>query len=174
MWRKLSKYNLPESFITTMRSLYENTETRVMVNGLLSSSFKVSRGVWQADSLSCLPFDIAIEPLANMLRLSNLKGFEIPGARDKLITTLFADDTTVFLSKFDKFRDLKAILNKWCIASGACFNVSKTEITYRWFHVSQKDVGYMLYRPLPGTTSQWYPHCTGPRTSANIRCIDRK
>ena len=66
-----------------------------------------------------------------MLRLSNLKCFEIPGVRDKLITTLFADDTTVFLSKFDKFTDLKAILNKWCIASGACFNVSKTEITYR-------------------------------------------
>ena len=63
-----------------------------------------------------------------MLRHSNLKGFEIPGVEEKLITTLFADDTTVFLSEFDKFTDLESILDKWCIASGACFNVSKTEI----------------------------------------------
>jgi len=47
---------------------------------------------------------------------------------NRLITTLFADDTTVFLSEFDKFIDLESILNKWCIASGACFNISKTEI----------------------------------------------
>ena len=58
----------------------------------------------------------------------SLKGFEIPGVENKLITTLFADDTTVFLSQFDKFTDLESILNKWCIASGARFNVSKTEI----------------------------------------------
>lgn len=78
--------------------------------------------------MSCLLFDIAIEPLVNMLRLSSLKGFEIPGVENKLITTLFADDTTVFLSQFDKFTNLESILNKWYIASRACFNVSKAEI----------------------------------------------
>jgi Reverse transcriptase (RNA-dependent DNA polymerase) len=87
--------------------------------------------------MSCLLFDIAIEPLANMLRQSNLKGFEIPGVNDKLITTLFADDTTVFLSEYDKYIDLEAILNKWCIASGARFNVNKTEVI---------PVGNPLYR----------------------------
>ena len=118
----------PESFIATVRSLYKSAETRVMVNGVLSPPFKVSQGVWQGDPMSCLLFDITIEPLANTLRLSSLKGFEIPGVENKLITTLFADDTTVFLSQFDKFTDLESIMDKWCIASGACFNVSKTEI----------------------------------------------
>jgi hypothetical protein len=79
-----------------------------MVNGVLSSPFKVSRGVRQGDPMSCLLFDIAIEPLANMLRHSELQGLKIPGVKDKLITTLFADDTTVFLSEFDKFTDLEA------------------------------------------------------------------
>jgi hypothetical protein len=58
-----------------------------------------------------------------------LEGFNIPGIGEKLITTLFADDTTVFLSEFDKFKDLELILGKWCIASGARFNVDKTEVT---------------------------------------------
>jgi len=148
LWRTLAKYNLPNSFIATVRSLYENAETRVMVNGVLSSPFKVSRGVRQGDPMSCLLFDIAIEPLANMLRCSNLKGLVIPGVENKLITTLFADDTTVFLSEFDKFIDLESILDKWCIASGACFNVSKTEII---------PIGNLLYRKEVLTTRCIHP-----------------
>jgi hypothetical protein len=77
--------------------------------------------------MSCLLFNIAIEPLANMLQQSNLKGIKIPGTAKRLITNLFADDTTVFLSELDKFCDLEHILQKWCIASGAHFNVNKTE-----------------------------------------------
>jgi exonuclease III len=128
LWKTLAKYNFPDVFIQTVRSLYESAETQVMINGVLSPSFKVSRGVRQGDPLSCLLFDIAIEPLANMLRQSNLKGINIPGVREKLITNLFADDTTVFLSEVDKFSDLELILQKWCIASGARFNVNKTEV----------------------------------------------
>jgi exonuclease III len=67
LWKTLAKYNLPDKFINIVKSLYENAETQVMVNGVLSSPFKVSRGVRQGDPLSCLLFDIAIEPLANML-----------------------------------------------------------------------------------------------------------
>ncbi|KZP28251.1 hypothetical protein FIBSPDRAFT_689948, partial [Athelia psychrophila] len=59
---------------------------------------------------------------------NKLKGYEIPGVEEKLIATLFADDTTVYLSKDDKFSDLEDILQKWCKASGARFNVNKTEI----------------------------------------------
>jgi hypothetical protein len=148
LWQTLVKYKFPDSFIATVRSLYENAETRVMVNGVLSSPFKVSRGVRQGDPMSCLLFDIAIEPLANMLRQSNLKGFEIPGVEEKLITTLFADDTTVFLSEFDKFVDLKYILDKWCIAAGARFNVSKTEII---------PIGNPLYRKEVLATRRIHP-----------------
>lgn len=43
-----------------------------------------------------------------------------------MITTLFADDTTVFLSKEDSFKAVKTILDKWCYASGAKFNEGKT------------------------------------------------
>ncbi|KAF9536236.1 hypothetical protein CPC08DRAFT_611588, partial [Agrocybe pediades] len=57
-----------------------------------------------------------------------LKGYQIPGADEKLIVNLFADDTTVFLSAEDKFSDLQDILAKWCSASTAKFNIPKTEI----------------------------------------------
>ena len=63
----LETYNFPESFQRTIQFLYENAETSVMINGVLSKPFNVTRGVRQGDPLSCLLFNIAIEPLANLL-----------------------------------------------------------------------------------------------------------
>ncbi|PBK83572.1 hypothetical protein ARMGADRAFT_890958, partial [Armillaria gallica] len=63
-----------------------------------------------------------------MLRQSDLQGFQVPGVEERIIATLFADDTTVFLAQYDNFEELTMILGDWCIASGAKFNIDKTEI----------------------------------------------
>ncbi|KAJ3925034.1 MAG: hypothetical protein NXY57DRAFT_864195, partial [Lentinula lateritia] len=63
-----------------------------------------------------------------LLRKSDLKGFEIPGKTERLIATFFADDTTVFLSENDDFGRLQELLDCWCAASGAKFNIGKMEI----------------------------------------------
>ncbi|KAF5388098.1 hypothetical protein D9615_000306 [Tricholomella constricta] len=59
---------------------------------------------------------------------SDLKGFDLQGHNEKLITNLFADDTTVFLSEGDDFYHLRRLLDNWCEASTARFNGDKTEI----------------------------------------------
>ena len=41
---------------------------------------------------------------------------------------LFADDTTTFLAVDDDFGRLQALLDDWCIALTAKFNVKKTEV----------------------------------------------
>ena len=128
LWLTLEKYGLPPSFINTIKSLYESAETLVIINGESSSTFKVTRGVRQGDPLSCLLFDIAIEPLAELIRQSNLEGFKAHGQLERTIVSLFADDTTVYLSEKDNIGDLYAILQVWCIASGAKFNLEKTEV----------------------------------------------
>ena len=125
----LTRFNLPQPFINSIRSLYNTATTAVLVNGVVSSPFKVTRGVRQGDPLSCLLFNLAIEPLACLLRKSpDLAGFDIPGIREKLIVSLYADDTTVYLSESDSYATLQNILSKWCMASGAKFNLEKTEI----------------------------------------------
>lgn len=132
LWKVLEANNIPESFISTIRSLYTGATTRMMVNGELSSPLTITRGVRQGDPISCLLFNLAIEPLAEMIRREGkLKGLEVPSANEqatRVIVSLFADDTTVFLSKEDKYRDLLAVLDEWCIASGAKFNIDKTWI----------------------------------------------
>jgi hypothetical protein len=63
-----------------------------------------------------------------MLRESNPHGYKIPGVASKAVVKLFADDTTAYLSEHDNLTDLYQILENWCLASGAKFNVAKTEI----------------------------------------------
>ncbi|KAF5371875.1 hypothetical protein D9615_009582 [Tricholomella constricta] len=113
LWRTLKKFDLPDVFIDTVRSLYDNAETKIMINGHLSTPWKINRGVRQGDPLSCMLFDLAIEPLAASLRASTLEGYNIPNSAEKLIANLFADDTTVFLSANDDLDELQRILDDW-------------------------------------------------------------
>lgn len=128
LWKTLRAFKIPDHFIHTVQNLYSNATTEVMINGCLSSGFQVFRGVRQGDPLSCLLFNLGIEPLSLALKKSNLKGLTVPGSHEQPIATLFADDTTVFLAEDDSLADLTKILELWCFAASAQFNASKTQI----------------------------------------------
>jgi len=126
LWATLRKLGLPPHFINTIKHLYALAETHVIVNGETSRPFCIKRGVCQGDPLSCLLFNLTIESLAEMLRKSSLAGFHVAGLPDRILTALFADDTTVFLEESDNYSTLQAILRMWCCASGVKFNIQKT------------------------------------------------
>ncbi len=128
LWRVLAAFGIPEEFTGIVKSLYANARTSVVINGVTSDTYKIYRGVRQGDPLSCLLFDLAIEPLSAMIRNSPLKGLSIPSSGKALKATLFADDTTVYLSAEDDFQTLQNILDAWCSAAKARFNIKKTEI----------------------------------------------
>ena len=82
----LKKFQLPERFIQMVHSLYKNAETVVIINGVVSAPFNVTRGVRQGDPLSCLLFNLTIEPIACLLWNSQeLQGYNIPGIAQKVI-----------------------------------------------------------------------------------------
>jgi hypothetical protein len=87
LWKVLDKFEIPRSFANAARSLYENAETRVCINGVFSDPWTISQGVRQGNPLLCILFDLAIEPLSLALRKSSLKGYNIPGQAERLITT---------------------------------------------------------------------------------------
>lgn len=129
LWETMEKFGIPSTFINTVKSLYGNAYTKVAINGTFSEPYKVTRGVRQGDPLSCALFDLAIKPLACRLQSDpRIHGYRILGSEEKLVTSLFADDTSIFLSQNDKMDDVQNILDEWCQASGAKFNIEKTEI----------------------------------------------
>ncbi len=123
--------NIPMNLVNTIKSLYTNAETTVILNGEMSKKFPVTRGVRQGNLLSCLLFNLAIEPMSHLLRttdkLSSLS-IHTPNTHHKVILSLFADDAMVFLSQEDNPKTLFNILDTWCMASGAKFNKEKTVV----------------------------------------------
>jgi hypothetical protein len=102
----LNHMGFPPKFCNIIQNLYSHAETVVMIDGEISAPFIVKRGVRQGDPLSCLLFNLAIEPLACLIRNSNLKGIRIPGTDQDLVVSLFADDTSVYLSSADSLEEL--------------------------------------------------------------------
>jgi hypothetical protein len=92
IWETLKRFGIPTHFINTIASLYNTATMVVIINRIVSTPYKVNRGMRQGDPLSCLLFDLAIEALATTIR-SGLTGYDIPGLSSKLICSLFADDT---------------------------------------------------------------------------------
>src|ERR1700742_4196250 len=86
--KTLKHMGFPPRFYNSVKYLYTGAKTSVMINGELSSPFTVTRGVRQGDPLSCLLFNLAIEPLACMLRNSELKGIGIPGTSRRILVSL--------------------------------------------------------------------------------------
>lgn len=129
LWMVLEKFNIPQHFIKTIKNLYENVSTSILINGILSDPFLVKRGVRQGDGLSCLLFDLAIEPLAATIRCSPIRGIHIENSPENIKCKLFADDTMVYLHETDNVQTLEEhALKPWCEISGAVFNIAKTEI----------------------------------------------
>jgi Reverse transcriptase (RNA-dependent DNA polymerase) len=64
LWASLTKLSFPETFVATIRNLYETAQTRVILNGVIGPKYDIKRGVRQGDPLSCLLFNIVIESLA--------------------------------------------------------------------------------------------------------------
>jgi hypothetical protein len=128
LWAVLKKFDFPEHFIKTVKALYTGAQTLAIINGVQSERYTVKRGVRQGDPLSCLLFDLAIEPLACMIRGSPLKGIRVEGCEERILASLFADDTSVILGDGDKYEDLITILLTWTKASKGRFNIPKTVI----------------------------------------------
>ena len=127
LWQILEHYEFPKEFIERIKELYKNTGKSILVNGVMTEQYKVERGVHQGDPMSCLLYDFAIEPLADAIRQSKLKGIKINKEVKRLIVNLFADDTLVYLDKSDNFEELNRIIDTFCKASTARFNMEKTE-----------------------------------------------
>lgn len=128
LWKILERFAFPDEMIKMIKILYEDAPTSIIINGVISSPFRVTRGVRQGDPMSCILFDLGIEPLAANIRASDIRGIDVPNLGEKVKVSLFADDTTVVLTEQDSLAALIDLLDEWCAVSGAKFNVEKTEI----------------------------------------------
>lgn len=93
--RVIRKIGLLDRFVKAVEALYRNAKTLPIVNGYKGEPFYVRSGVRQGDPLSCILYNIAIEPFARFLEKSDFRGIQLPD-RSRLKVVQFADDTCPF------------------------------------------------------------------------------
>uniref|UniRef100_A0A672ZVZ7 Reverse transcriptase domain-containing protein n=1 Tax=Sphaeramia orbicularis TaxID=375764 RepID=A0A672ZVZ7_9TELE len=96
LWAAMEAYGLPKSFIDMVKCLYMKSSVKINVNGVLTKSFQVERGVKQGCPLSSALYVLAISPLIKSIN-SDIKITGIPLGQSCLVKSIaYADDITVY------------------------------------------------------------------------------
>ena len=135
-------FNIGKNFINWIQKLYQNALSQVIINGHLTKSFKLARGVRQGDPLSALLYVMVIEILAIQIRANpNIIGFTIK--KEKLVSFHYADDTTIAITQNKCWKEVIKELNLYESATGAKINKKKTFglWTGNWKNRSDKPMG---------------------------------
>jgi len=119
LWKTLKTFSLPAQLITRIKNLYKYASTAIRINGFVSELFDVRRGVRQGDPMSCLLYNLAIEPLIEKIRKSPLKGLRVNEDLKRVLVKVYADDTTIFLGPDNNPEELQRCLDTFCLASMA-------------------------------------------------------
>lgn len=131
MFNVLKRFNFGETFIQWVKLLYKKPEASVKINGYLSDTFKLKRGVRQGCPVSALIFLLVVEVMAlDIENDPNIKGISIKNNTENDIqikVTQYADDTIIFLDNPNDAIKTLEYLNKFSKVSGLNLNKDKTE-----------------------------------------------
>lgn len=123
LWEILKKFQIPESLIILIRKLYNKASSQVLVNGWLTNSFVIQRGVRQGCPLSMNMFVLYIEPLIRSI-YDNILGIGV--ARDFIKVFAYADDLTLLIRSDEEFDIVMNIITEYENAASIRLNLRKS------------------------------------------------
>lgn len=98
----LIEYGFGECFRQRMRRMFENTTSKIQMNGQRTSPMQISRSILQGCPMSMLLFALCLNQLLCTLEC-NLVGIRIGRSGVKTATVAYANDLTIFATKTRKF-----------------------------------------------------------------------
>ena len=131
MFDALTAFGFNSNFIKWVKLLYNDISSSVIVNNHISQAFPIKRGVRQGCSLSMPLYVICFEPFAHKIRNSDdIKGINMPGTTSQVKLSLFADDSTAFLTTDSSIRKYLHWVKLFGQISGAKINYEKSKGMY--------------------------------------------
>jgi len=117
------------SFVSWVHLLYSQIRSSVLVNGYVSTPFRLTRGVRQGCPLSPLLYVISIEVLAANLRAHpDIVDLRLPRSSGLLpAVSLYADDTSVIVSSDASIQAVFSTYACFERGTGSNLNLSKCE-----------------------------------------------
>lgn len=117
---------IPENLCRTIETMYRGASSRVVVNGMLTDPFNVSRGVRQGCPLSPALYALAFNPLlVNMVAEPYIHLLSLPGQAAPPVFA-YADDLTVIVRDEDSLGQILVLFDLYGSLSGAEINREKS------------------------------------------------
>ena len=145
--KALALFNFGPNFLQWFKTIYSNISSCVLNNGHASHFFPLTRGVRQGCPLSGLLFVIGLDLLARAIKTHDrINGIIIGNHEVK--TTMYADDTTVFLRDTESISHLLKLLDQFKTVSGLEVNASKTEAMWLGQWKNRRDTPFNISWPV--------------------------
>jgi hypothetical protein len=125
----MQRCSFPTRFRNWVAALLTTSTSIVLLNGILGDPIAHGRGLWQGDPLSPLLFDLAINPLQQLLDIATHNGHlhRLRGRGPTVRTSLYANDAAIFIAPFkEDFDTLAHILDGFGVVTGLVTNVHKS------------------------------------------------
>ena len=108
--------------------LYSKIESKILVNGYLSTMIYTLRSVRQGCPVAPLLYILVIETLLIKIKSTpEIQGIKSPTCEEKLLISAFADDTGFFIENVHSAQNILDTFEKFGKASGSRINIEKTE-----------------------------------------------
>ena len=170
LFQTLRKFGYGPKLIATIQAIYNNIEAQVKVNGNMSQSFLIERGVRQGCPLSMILYIILAEVMIENIRQNrNIKGITISQKETKI--SAFADDTTIYIGEnnsftylqaqlqdFERFAGIKYNRNK-CVGMWLGVNIDNADkpLGFKWNSEQIKILGYIYgQNPKDNQEQNWH------------------
>lgn len=109
----LERFHLPENFVKYVKNLYSSLNGSVTGPNWTSDTFKFRKGVFQGDPLSPIIFLCAFNPILEMLKLEQQRGYKL--GKSSIISTPFADDFNLITTNKRTHQRLINDIEKWTV-----------------------------------------------------------
>ena len=114
-----------------VKDVYNNIQSKIKRNGLLSDLFTLTQEVCQGRLFSMLLYIIAAEVLASFINANKkIKGIQIGDHEIKIVNC--ADDTTIFIRDIICLDKIQVILKVYEHASCSKINFSKSQASAKF------------------------------------------
>ena len=128
MFKCLEKMNYPKEYIEFIKIIYRETYSEIQNNGYFSESIKLERGVRQGCPLSFPLYCTQNDVFTNSVNKDeNIKGFKLPGRKENIKLSQYADDTSFISTDFSDIPFIFEQFTKYKKATGCTLNIDKTE-----------------------------------------------
>ncbi len=110
LWSHLNRIGVPEKFLSALKSLYQNVECSVKINGNLTDWFPVNFVFKQGCVLSPTLFNLYINELIKEIKASGV-GADVE--MGNVVILVYADDIIILAENEQDLQILLDIIHRW-------------------------------------------------------------